>query len=802
MQGFTPLKHHTDVAAFLGVRLFALHEYERALTVLTDVAENLEPGAWSRTYVGILDALNSKRIDRRVSTEARLHFYNAFGLCLSHSGEPRKAIIWFERLRLLARRLKSTWGLGQAYIHLGVVHHELGDDNAAARFYRRGIEHGRRVGDDLIVGRCLNNLAMITADSDLDSAERLVRKSQRYKARARDEQGDVFVFLGLGSVAVGRRDFRRAATHFSEAERRARRLDLRHARAIALVNLGSAHIDLVRAESKQTPLKASQTQAVKWAILRYQAALSIADTEGFEQIRVLATQGEAGAAALIGEYVLAASLFQALHRLKVSGGDTEGSISALHDAGVSAIKGGREPHGRVVVARALRLARRAASTEWVVRCHVTIAASYSRQVKTRRALRAAAHLESRLHRFDAARRLWESLVMFEVGLGQWDAVEVALSDATKSLGRYKAAQDEVLALHKLHFQLSREHHRVSQALDALAEMTKLAAARGDQLEFARATDEKGVLFQELREFKSAERAHRAALRISEVCGYEAQRAISLNNLGELLRNTGRAREAVRIFKETEQVLRSLRDRESELSTAHNRALAIEDLGRVSQAEDLLQQIKHESRQRGFLDQYVRALWGLANIAWTTGRKRLAIRRLEAGLRDARRFTLPQREVEIAASLAHFLRALRRSREAIPILRSVENSGGPDAQTVKRLLALSFEDLEDWSSAASSWKRLLTTAESIGDQSTVAESHAAIAHIHQRTNPEIADAEFAKALEAEQDPEGRALLLADRLRLLLRLNREGAAEKALNEVRALAKERGFEEILIDVTLAPR
>ena len=800
VEGLIRLKYHTDVAAFLAQKLFALREHEQAVMVLTDVAENLDPGSWNQTYSEVLGALHSKHILRRISVEGRLHFCNAFGLCLTRSGKQREAIPWFQKLRLLAARLKNPWGLGQAYIHLGVAHHELGDDHAAARFYQKGIDHGRAVGDNLIVGRCLHNLAMITADADLNKAEMLLRNSLRYKERARDAQGGVGALLGLGSIAVGRRDFRRAIVHLTKAERRARKLDLRHARSTALVNLGSARLDLVRAEAKQSRLAASQKETVRDAVRCYQTATSIAQAEGFDQLLVLATQGEAVAATVIDEHASAARLFLALHRLKTRRGDTQGAISALHDAGVCAVKQGRASYGRRVIARALRLARQARSAEWVVKCHVTIAASHSRPANTRRVLRVAANLEFQLRHFDAARRIWEALALFERRHGHWDAMETLLLDAAKALTRGKGTEREVFAVYKLLFQLNRESRRLPQALDALNKLEKLAVSQRDRLETARAVDEKGVILQELDRLKPAEKAHRRALNIARAHGYEAQRATSLNNLGELLRKTGRPSEAIVAFRESEQVLRRLGDRESELSTAHNRALAIVDLGRSHQAEDLLRRIERETKRRNFPGEHVRALHGLGNLAWASRQKRLAVRRLEAALREARQLALSEDEAGIAANLAHCFRALGRSRKAIPVLRAVEGRAGRHAATVERLLALSLEDVADWNSASSCWQRLLAIAESAGDQSTIAECQAAAANIHQRTNPRLADSEFAKALEAEREPEGRALLFSEHLRLLLGLGRERAAEKAFKEARELAKEHDLEQVLVDIHMA--
>src|SRR5581483_1015656 len=90
----------------------------------------------------------------------------------------------------------------------------------------------------------------------------------------------------------------------------------------------------------------------------------------------------------------------------------------------------------------------------------------------------------------------------------------------------------------------------------------------------------------------------------------------LSNLGEALRQTNRTAAAIRAYREAEALAHTRGDKKAAIRTAHNRALALEDASRYREAAQVLRACRDGAQQLGFWDEYIRALHGLANHAWS------------------------------------------------------------------------------------------------------------------------------------------------------------------------------------------
>src|SRR6266851_3851891 len=123
---------------------------------------------------------------------------------------------------------------------------------------------------------------------------------------------------------------------------------------------------------------------------------------------------------------------------------------------------------------------------------------------------------------------------------------------------------------------------------------------------------------------------------AEKSGGLNQQERSLNNLGEALRALGRDEEAVHAFRDSEKISLVGGQPESAISTGHNRALALESLGRFEESRRVFRRCFDDSAKHRFWYEHVRATEGLANIAWAQSKPATALRLYRLAMREARK----------------------------------------------------------------------------------------------------------------------------------------------------------------------
>ncbi len=792
IEALEPLKHHTDVALNLALQYIALKQFDEAITILANVAEGLEPNWWNSLYLTIFKTIYDNRLLRRVKPEARARFYNAVGLCLSRIGENEQAVKWFLKLRRYSKYAGNLWGLAQSYINCGVAYYRLGDIAKSERCYRKSMEYAKQSNDKKLLSRSLNNLAMTIVDRDIKEAAKLIDKSLALKQSEGDQVGVLVAFMGYGYLAAQRGKFSQAIKWYRKAEKKARAYELQYDLALVLSNLGSVHADL---------------EKFKEAFGYYREARKIAKKEDFPDALALAVQGEAVARVRNEEFVQAERLFSELVALKKRLQDVEGEIIALHDIGITLVKQCKGAQARRFLSQALKLAWQNKNLEWIYRCHVNRAFSYAENGSVEqeiRVLRRAANKEQNSGFYIVASKLWETcanrLIYKEA---QAYEIESAFHKSVECLNKASNAYHHILNLYKLLFLWRWSNGFFGAAIEALEEIAKVAAIRRRRKDRIHAIDQKGVCLQNLAKFKEAEKVHRQALRLARRLGDKECIETSLNNLGELLRKTGRLKQAVTILTEAETIARSRKNVAAEIGIALNRALVLEDLRKIKKSEKLLRACRDGAKQHRLWDEYVRALHALANLAWLEDKDRLAERRYAKALAEAISRELSEMKCAISLNYSRLLRSKNRLGEAFHILHSLQDEFVrlPNSYLYHMELAALYDGSKELEPAKTNWQKAKQAAMRVGERTTVAISSAALAEIYKEEhNLKAANDELEDSFRHEDDPEGKALILLQRINILLDAKKAKRAKKIFDQARTIIEKHGFKEAYVDLHMA--
>jgi tetratricopeptide (TPR) repeat protein len=783
-----PLREHVDMALLLSLQYLARQEQLKAVEVVVDLTEGLEPGTWNDLYASVLGAYSQPRFLTQLSREQRLRFFHAYGLCLARGHWPGDALAWAGRLRRESARTGSHWGLAQSFLLAGIAHQAQGDLERAEEEFLRAATHARRHRLPLLVGHALHNLAMVRSGADPAGAAPLLEESIRFKQRAGDEPGRVGGMIGRGLLAAGQGQLTEAERWFVRAKRLASRLDMRHARAVALCNLAVAVV---------------QQERPSEAVGHYEAAQKLAEHEGLTDTLAFAVAGEALARLAMKRYSRAHDCFVRLHQLRRDMRQEEAAAIALHDAGVCLLKAGNGEKARMTLENALAEARRYGILEWVYRCRKDIALTYSEEAQPERtvaALREGALAEQKERRFAVAAKLWETLatVLAEQS-AESSVIEDAFTQAITALEHEQDSVDERLRLFSGLYACRWSSFAFDRALDALREMEHISREGRRREALCRALDQRGTCLQQLGRPVEAMADHRAALAVARRLPDTMLAEHCLSNLGEALRKSGRTKAAIRVFREAEALARARRDHASAILTAHNRALALEDAGRRKEAGRVLRFCQDQARRLGLWHEYVRALHGLANHAWLLSKADAAVRQYRKALTEAKKHGICEQIGPLALNYANALRYQNRPRRALRVLQNAAQHflRLPDAHDYLVEMGAAAAEARDLEAAKDCYTRAREHALLVDDEADAVLASGALAEILEREGDySRADDLLREALTHEQPPEEEASLLAQRLRVLLKAGKAQQAGKVFARLREVTESHGLKEHAVD------
>ena len=784
-----PLKWHPDTALFLSIQLLQAGRVAEAVEVLTDVAETLEPGRWNETYCSTLLHVQDRRVQRRLSAQQRVRWLNAVGLCFTRKGEQREAVKWFLRLRKYSKGVDDQWGIGQSYINCGVAYTRLNEATRAEHCYGTAVDHARGTNDDHLLGRSLHNLAMTIMLRSADAARCLLDESAAAKKVAKDRQGRSGLYAGRGLVEAHAGNPRLALRWFQKAERAAKSLDNPWSLCNALCNGGSAYFELGEYGD---------------ALHKYLEARKIAEREGFLEVAPESLQGEAMAREKLGQHKRAEASFRRLHDVLKKRREWDGAVCAFNAVGVMLLRQKKATEARRVFRSACTLARRKDLPEWVCKCLTDQAVSYLEvdkdEQKAVKWLRSAAAKEEDHGLHGIAAHLWEEYARLLVGHdGRPTEIDHSFNKALACLrqaGSEPEAELELLGdLHAWRW----DSQDYTAAIDALRELERRAGEHRHKEWQCRALDQRGACLQELERYAEAEKAHRKALAMARRLDGTQWVEHCLNNLGELLRKTNRPEGAIDCYVEAEALAETRKDDESAISVAHNRSLVLVDQGDFDEAARVLRWCRDVARKCGIQGQYVRALHGLANLAWVEKERRTAVRRYAKALAEAKRRGVSEQLCPISLNYANALRHGRDPEAAIRVLTPVQESFAKlaDAQNYLIELASLYQEIGDAERAEPCWRTAFGHALVVGDRDAIATSAGGLAELCKEDGRlQQADKYLQTALAYEVEPQLRMVLLLQRLEVLVGMKKEKAASMAFEEVQALAQQHDLTDDLVN------
>jgi tetratricopeptide (TPR) repeat protein len=771
----SPLKEHVDIAAFLASQLVSLGRIDEAANVAAEIAESQHLGWWNQIYLTFFRGVAGKRLFRRLQCVTRVRVLNSFGNCLSRAGMLEDAAKVYARLKVVSRKQGDRWGLGQYYINAGVTAHRAGDSVGAQQLYAEAVKHARRTRDHLLLGRALSNLAQVMIAHDANVAMRLLDKSIDAKKLANDASGLVVALGVRGTFAAEQEEFREAAKWFRKCAGAASRLRLTEDEARAIYNEGKALLD---------------AGDYRPAVERLRKSRSLAKSQDIVELILLSLHAEGGALFELGRFKDAEQvgneLLDAARRAK----DTERDIAALHLMAASALAQDRAQAGRKLFSAAIKLARQIGSAEWLGKCLIDSARESAKPGVTepREAqLSRLATAEARRGEMAVAASLWAIVATLRRHLGAPTSKVIEALQAADACLPYKAETlDDRLELYRRWYSWAWEAAEYKVGLAKLTDLERLAQKHGREADAIAALDQRGVSLQELGKFEEAAGLHAAAAKAAVRLGDEALRRISLNNLGEAMRNLGRFREALSPLQEAEQLARSAGETAEAISAAHNRALALEQGGKRSAAKRLLERCRDLAKGHKIWNEYVRALEGLANLAWDSGDVARAEALYKAALRTAKSRSATDREPEIGLNLARLLHWRGRARQALRVIAplSARFDENIDSHHYFGTLAQLHEDVGELKLSLGAWETAQQRAERFGDHDFALDciSHRAqlLAKLGQAS---LSAARIKEAIKAEGDPARRAKLLIRSLQIRLETDPDSATQEMFDETLA-------------------
>ena len=782
------LPWHPDTEFLLAAYLMAAGMVSDAINKLVEAAESLPPGPWNGLYLSTLLEIDQPQLNRLLTKPQKAKYFNSLALCLFRAKRHQEAITWFKRLCKYSKRIRCNWGIGQSYHNCGIVHLEMGELRQSEDCLRKAIAHSRSTRDHLLLGRSLNQLAIVVAPTSLPEARKLLEESERIKKKENDKVGLVGVNHGYAILAVQNEDYREALKWFKKAETAARRFGHYEAEALERYNVGRSYIDI-----------GDNSEALQH--LRH--ARQLAERDELHDVRLLALGGEAIAYVNLGHFKQAEKVFTQLFSLHDESTDVVNAAISLHDVGAMLLYQKKYDEARKALRRAVSYSRRNNVLDWLCQSLADIGLSYVQEGKEKRAvawLVEHAAKEDDRNLGQVAAELWLDAIEYSI---EYDLLGVATARAVKActkIARRKSTPEPLRAQLLTTLHLWHWHTQDFQTgITALNDLLKLAKDTGDKELFCRAQDQIGVCLQELNHFSKAVTAHRAALKVARKLADPDTIETSLNNLGEALRKTGHHSDAISHLQEAENSARERNDSEAAISIAHNRALSIEHQREFREAEAVFRKCRDEARRAKLWHEYVRALHALANLAWHEGIPSLALKRYKTALDAADKYDFVGRH-EICLNYSNALSWNEQPKKALQVLQSAESEFGsiPIAHIYHSELARLHDEVGNRQLAKKQWKLSYESAVRVGNDDAIAESCSALAESDSGML-EKADAHYVEALKQEEDDSRRLDLLIERLSVLLQMQNESEASKVFREIDRLSAGKESQAGLIDALI---
>lgn len=779
IDALTPLKEYPDTCFCLAAYLSVSGRAIEAINTLAEGAEHLLPGRWNESYLSLLTTADQEPLLNKLTPEQCQMFYYSLALCKFRAKRHTESATDFQRLLKFGEAHKLQWAVGQAYHGLGLSAIDAGEAKEAEKWFRKSVAHARK-HDRFLLGRSLYELSMSILETRPDEAEILLAESKDVKESPEvdDKIGLIGIYHGYARLAVSRSDFKNAIDNFKKSERIARDFNDIHAQVLATYNTGRAYADAAKHRR---------------AIPFMQRAMKLAEENQFLDLQLLAVAGEAISLDQTGQHKLAEAAFRKVHDLHLATGDGEKAVVSLRDVGVMLFRQKRFEIGRRVVRKAIRLARKNASQASIYEGIIAIVNSYAEEGKFERglvSLKTFAENEAKDGSPQVAAELWAdmAIALIEQMSPNCSAeCAKAVENAERMAG---AAIDSKLNVKLCSVKLSLlwSQRRFPEAIQCCESGIKLAEQLDDRDGLWRLLNQHGVNLQELGKTREATPFFRKALTVARRLNDEEAVVTTLNNLGESLRRGGKYAKAITTLVEAEELARTSGDREMAISIAHNRGLSLEFRRQFKAAERVFESCRSEALRLRYRHEYIRSLHALANLAWHTKKPKLALKRYALAFSAASKGKVKDTDFhDICLNYSNALFWCEELERAIEVLEIAEPSFAKehDAAIYHAQLAKLYAETENTAAAKRQWKLTQSSALAIGDRFHASLSAGSLGGIYAEAG-ELKDAEdaYQLAIDTEDDPGLKRLLLAEKFSVILRLDREEEAAivlKALSDL---------------------
>jgi len=212
--------------------------YDRACRVLNEIdREHLATWGHSQLIIELRTQLVDRIVDREL---AGLNLGNV-GAASLESGNPAKAIDYYEQALAIARELGNRADEGRWLGNLGLAHARLGDQVRAIELLTVALGIAREIGDRRHEGRWLGNLTQACLTAGRIDTSKAVEDYQRAIAISREVTDRRFVMnwsSNLGDLYLGMGELDNAKERFATALEAARRIFARRQACRLLLLLG------------------------------------------------------------------------------------------------------------------------------------------------------------------------------------------------------------------------------------------------------------------------------------------------------------------------------------------------------------------------------------------------------------------------------------------------------------------------------------------------------------------------------------------------------------------------------------
>jgi tetratricopeptide (TPR) repeat protein len=786
------LQNHVDCALFLSLLYIKKERLDDAVLLVADAALTTESNRWMPACTSILKALNNtdRRI-RKMQPETRMEFFRAFGHCLSASRQFEEARAQFEKLRSTAARRKDPESVGLALLNIGTNYHKQGDVKSAIRFYERTRQHATKHKLTILASHALANLGQIEVEVDPESGIELLQESIKLKKKCNDEVGIAESTQVLAQAFAALGDLASAIRYYDEAEALAQDLQLVHLQTLLLNN---------KANTLFAAGKRSEAHRV------FKKARRLADTEGFDELLVRATEGVSRVLYSMGKLNEAQSCMEELLRLAKETELFEFVMTAHHGLWASKTRLGDHDGGSRHYKALTRLARKRKTEHWLIRA----LEDKSRPIENGdfvgadpKQLKELIQKEARRSDKAAMAALWIELAHICVPddvAAATDATHKCIACCEDEVELVDLLLDAHEFLYTLHWDFAGQFDEAIETLDAIADLAK--RHRNVEKELA-AIDQKGICLQDLNREGEALQLHKRVSDLARKLKLDWLAVTSLHNLAECHRRLGDTNAALGVFKTARKVAADSDDEASLIQIDHGRALALENSQKLDEASTLFKECRDGSRRLEWWSEYVRACEAIANLSWTRGKKKTAVKQYEKALLECDSRDVIERKAQIAFNLSRLLRLLGDVRKAHRVLaKHIDLVDDPFLLSdFHSTLAELCEDTNRLDDAREHWQIAVQSAENVGDEDEIAYCRSNYADFERRHgDPKRTIRELDELLRGKLSAEDRGIALKQLFKALLERKSEKRAESVFHAAQDHLQKHGLTEQLIDLYMA--